>query len=114
MTDAVVVLVTCANAREAHRIARALVGERLAACVNVAQAAVQSVYRWKGKIQRAREVMLLVKTSKRSFARLERRVRELHSYDVPEIIALPVLEGSPAYLGWIQESVAENRGRSGS
>jgi periplasmic divalent cation tolerance protein len=109
MTGKLVVFVTCGNAREAQRIARTLVEERLAACVNIHQAAVRSVYRWKGKVEQAREVLLAIKTSSRLFSRLERRVRVLHSYDTPEIIALPIAAGSRPYLAWVSESVAQPR-----
>ncbi|HEV2387444.1 MAG TPA: divalent-cation tolerance protein CutA [Candidatus Acidoferrales bacterium] len=111
MTDAVVVLVNCANASEAARIARALVTERLAACVNVQQSAVRSIYRWQGKLERTREVMLIIKTTRRLFAPLESRVRKLHGYAVPEIIALPVAAGSRRYLAWMERSVGGRRGR---
>ena len=106
MTGKVVVLVTCANAREAGRIARTLVEERLAACVNIPSATIISVYRWKGKVERAREVLLIIKTSTRHFAELERRVRQMHSFQTPEIIALPVAAGSRSYLAWLEESLA--------
>jgi len=105
MTDKIVVLVTCGSASEARRIARALVEERLAACVNVVRTPVESVYRWKGRIEAAREFLLLVKTARRRFAALEREIRRLHSYEVPEIIALPVERGSRDYLAWVTESV---------
>ena len=105
MMGKVVVLVTCANAREAGRIARTLVEERLAACVNIPSATIVSVYRWKGKVERAREVLLIVKTSTHHFAELERRVRQMHSYQTPEIIALPVAAGSRSYLAWLDESL---------
>jgi periplasmic divalent cation tolerance protein len=106
MTGKLVVLVTCASTREAERISQALVGERLAACVNMSKAPVLSIYRWKGKVERAREVLLTVKTSALLFRRLERRIRELHSYQTPEIIALPIAAGSRAYLAWLDESLA--------
>ena len=106
MKGKLVVMVTCANRREAGRIARALVEERLAACVNIHQGAVVSVYRWKGKVERAREVLLTIKTTAAAFSRLERRVREMHSYDTPEIIGVPVVAGSRAYLQWIEGAVA--------
>ena len=106
MTGKLVVLVTCANAREAGRIAQALVGERLAACVNIQKSPVLSVYRWQGKIERASEILLFAKTSVRLFPRLDRLVRELHSYQTPEIVALPIAAGSPAYLQWLDESLA--------
>ena len=106
MTDKIVVLVTCGSAKEAQRIARALVEARLAACGNILEAPVRSIYRWKGKIESAREYLLIIKTSRRRFAALRNTVKELHSYDVPEIIALPVAAGSTAYLNWIATSVA--------
>ena len=89
LTDARIVLVTCGSRREARRIARALVEEKLAACVNIVGAPVESIYRWKGRVETAREILLLVKTSRRHFRALDRRIRKLHSYDVPEVIACP-------------------------
>jgi periplasmic divalent cation tolerance protein len=106
MTNKAVVLVTCASPAEARRIARRLVDARLAACVNVLATAVQSVYRWKGKVESAREHLLVIKTSRRRLPALQRAVMKLHSYDVPEIIALPIAAGSPAYLRWLAECVA--------
>jgi periplasmic divalent cation tolerance protein len=105
MTDKIVVLVTCGSRKEARKIARTLVERRLAACVNEIGAPLRSVYRWKGKVETAEEFLLVIKTTKRRFAGLRDAVRELHSYDAPEIIALPVVEGSRAYLDWIGESV---------
>jgi uncharacterized protein involved in tolerance to divalent cations len=101
LTDKFLVLVTCANAEEARRIARAVVQERLAACVNVLPGAVTSIYRWNGKVVSARERLLLIKTSRKSLAKLQATVARLHSYDVPEIIALPIAAGSRAYLAWL-------------
>ena len=101
MTNKVVVLVTCANLAEARRIARWLVEARLAACVNVLGAPVHSVYRWKGKVESAREHLLVIKTSRGRLSALQRAVMRLHSYDVPEIIALPIAAGSRAYLKWL-------------
>jgi periplasmic divalent cation tolerance protein len=106
MTDKVVVLVTCGSAKEARRIARALVEKRLAACGNILEAPVRSIYRWKGKVETAKEYLLLIKTSRRRSAALQDVVKRLHSYDVPEIIALPIAEGSPEYLTWISECLA--------
>jgi periplasmic divalent cation tolerance protein len=103
MTDKIVVLVTCGSLREAQTIARELVERRLAACGNVMGAPVRSIYRWKGKVESAKEFLLFLKSSRRRFAAMEAAVRELHSYDVPEIIALPLSMGSRAYLGWIAE-----------
>ena len=101
MTDKYVVLVTCANAAEARRIARAVVEERLAACVNILPGAVTSIYRWKGKVESARE-RLLLKTSRKRLAKLQAAVERLHSYDVPEFIALPIAAGSRKYLAWLE------------
>ena len=105
MTDKRVVLLTCGSEEEASRIARALVEERLAACVNILEAAVRSVYRWKGRVERAEERLLLVKTSRGRMKPLEAAVKRLHSYETPEIIALPIMEGSREYLAWLEGSV---------
>ncbi len=105
MTDKIVVLVTCASAREAEKIGHALVEQGLAACANVIQSPVKSVYRWKGRIESAREFLMVVKTVRSRFVSLERTIKELHSYDVPEILALPVVAGSRSYLEWISESI---------
>ena len=103
MTDKFVVLVTCSTAAEARRIARAVVDARLAACVNILPGAVQSIYHWKGKVESARERLLLIKTSRKCLAKLQAAVERIHSYDVPEFIALPIAAGSGAYLGWLEE-----------
>jgi periplasmic divalent cation tolerance protein len=105
MTDKIVVLVTCASEGQARRIARALVERKLAACGNVLQAPVLSIYRWKRKVESAKEALLILKTTRRRFAAVERAIRQLHTYDVPEIIAVPIATGSRAYLDWISESV---------
>ena len=105
MTDKIVVMVTCGSRAEAKKIARVVVEARLAACANVMSSPVESVYRWKGKVESAKEVLVLVKSTRKRFAALEREIRRLHSYDTPEIIAVPVAEGSRAYLQWIEESV---------
>ena len=104
VTDKYLVLVTCANAAEAKRIARAVVEARLAACVNILPGAVTSIYRWKGKVESARERLLLIKTSRKRLAKLQAAVERLHSYDVPEFIALPIAAGSRAYLEWMDEA----------
>ena len=109
MTDKIVVLVTCQSARQAQTIARKLVEQRLAACGNVVEAPVRSIYRWKGKVDSARECLLILKSSRRRFAALEKAVRQLHSYDVPEIIALSMVAGSRGYLDWISESTSPPR-----
>jgi len=94
------VLTTCPNRRAASRIARALVEERLAACVNILPVA-QSVYRWRGKVASAREFLLIIKSLKRAYAKLEKRLRALHPYELPEIITVPITNGSRPYLAWI-------------
>jgi len=105
MKEFIVVLVTAGTSAEGERLARTLVEEGLAACVNRVPG-VQSVYRWEGKIEQSDEEMLMIKTCKELFTALEQRVRELHSYEVPEIIALPVIEGNAAYLRWLEEQVS--------
>ena len=104
MQEFIVVFVTAGSADEADRLARSLVDERLAACVNRINS-VQSVYRWQGQVNQSEEELLIIKTSRDRFAALEKRVRELHSYSVPEVIALPVIEGSSNYLKWLKEQV---------
>lgn len=105
MTDKIVVMVTCGSPAEARKIARAVVEARLAACANVMASPVQSIYRWKGKVETAKEVLVLMKSTRRRFSALERQIRRMHSYDTPEIIAVAIVEGSQAYLRWIGESV---------
>lgn len=102
-----VVLVTCASTSEALKIARAVVRKRLAACANVLSAPVESVYRWEGHIQEAREYLLVIKTTARRLEPLEKEVKRLHSYEVPEFIALPVAGGSREYLRWIEGNVKD-------
>jgi periplasmic divalent cation tolerance protein len=104
MSDALVVLVTVPNAETADKLADALVGEHLAACVNVVPG-IRSIYRWQGKIERDAELLCLVKTTRAGFERLRARVVELHPYDVPEVIALPVELGHAPYLAWLADSV---------
>ena len=94
-----------ANEDEALTIARALVEEQLAACVNLITP-VRSIYRWRGDIEDSRECLLLIKTSVRHYAKLEKRVKQLHSYEVPEVIAAPLTHGSADYLKWIGEAIA--------
>ena len=101
MTDALVVLCTCADERQALGIANALIEARAAACVTLLPA-VQSVYRWQEKIEKATEILLLIKTTEDRFGAVESKIVELHSYDTPEIIALPVVGGLPRYLAWLQ------------
>ena len=99
-----IVLVTCASMGEARRIGKTVVEKRLAACANILPVAVESVYRWKGKVERAREVLMIMKTTAGKLRALEREVKRMHSYDVPEFIVLPVVEGSREYLAWLSDS----------
>lgn len=104
MNEFIVVYVTVGSPDEGDRLARALVEERLAACVNRVRQ-VQSTYRWQGKVEQSGEELLIIKTRRKLFGRLQKRVQELHSYSVPEIIALPILEGSESYLKWLGEEL---------
>jgi periplasmic divalent cation tolerance protein len=104
MTDKIVVLSTCASEEEADRLARMLVERRLAACVNIMPNA-RSVYRWKGEIESAAECLLLIKSSRARFDELRAALEGAHSYELPEALALPVIDGSPAYLDWLDSSV---------
>ena len=104
MPERVVVLMTAGSQEEADRISNALVAEMLAACVNVLPG-VTSVYRWEGEVQRDQEWLLVAKSTREVLDDLVRRVQALHSYDLPEIIALPVVGGSEGYLRWIDGEV---------
>lgn len=104
MTDKRIVLSTVSNADEARTIANALVEKQLAACVNIV-GPIQSIYRWKGDIEEAQEFLLLIKTIADNVSRLREELTRLHSYEVPECIALGIESGLPAYLEWISESV---------
>lgn len=101
MTDKIVVLSTCGSSEEGLRIARSLVESRLAACVNIVPAAT-SVYRWEGRLEQSSEVILIIKSSRELFGRLQQTLLQSHSYEVPEVLALPVLDGSGRYLNWIE------------
>jgi len=103
MSEFIAVLITVPHREEGLRIAGALVAEKLAACVNQA-GEVNSVYRWQGKMESSLECLLIAKTKRSLFEDLAGRVKELHSYTVPEIIALPIEAGNPEYLKWIEES----------
>jgi periplasmic divalent cation tolerance protein len=109
MTDKIAVLVTCESLKEGRRIGRALVEARLAACVNVLEAPVESIYRWKGRVDTAREFLMIIKTSRARFAELEKAVKRLHSYDIPEIIALAIEKGSQDYLLWLADSIRRRK-----
>jgi len=97
-----VVLVTTRDKEEALRIAEVLVSEKLCACANIVDS-VTSVFTWKGSLERASECLMIIKSQLDVFTEMMNRIKEIHSYDVPEIIALPILSGNPSYLKWIDE-----------
>jgi periplasmic divalent cation tolerance protein len=109
MTDKIVVLSTCATEKEAEKLARSLVDQRLAACVNVVPRA-RSFYRWKGAIEAADECLLVIKSSRELFGPLCAALETEHPYDVPEVLALPVVEGETNYLNWLQTNLRDVTG----
>ena len=104
MTARKIVFSTTGSKEEAEQIARALVERRLAACVNIA-GPMESIYRWKGEVENATEWLLIIKTVAGAFERVRDTITELHSYELPECIAVPIDSGSAAYLKWIEENV---------
>ena len=104
MTDKIVVLSTCASAEEAERLARRVIDDRLAACVNVLSP-VRSFYRWKGEIEDSAEWLLIIKTTRDKFDALRAALESAHTYEVPEVIAIPIVDGSPNYLSWIEREL---------
>ena len=102
VTDHQLVLTTCPDSALADTLARALVSEGLAACVNTLPP-MQSIYRWRGKIETATEQLLIIKTRVADYPAVEKRIRELHSYELPEVIAVPIADGLPAYLAWLKD-----------
>ena len=107
MTDKVVIYVTGGDTDESKKIARALVEKRLAACVNLVPQ-IRSFYRWEGKIQDDPESLLVIKTSRSLFAAVRAEVERLHSYRVPEVLCVPILEGSPNYMTWLGDSLRKS------
>lgn len=107
MSDALMVITNVSSPTEAHAIARQLVDLRLAACVNIFPA-VQSVYRWQGAVEQAEEVTLFIKTVQTRYAELERAIKAAHSYQVPEIVAVPIVAGLPAYIDWIAQETKKD------
>ncbi|MDP2652983.1 MAG: divalent-cation tolerance protein CutA [Candidatus Omnitrophota bacterium] len=105
MKDHIVVLVTAKDAQEARKIGTALLEQKLAACVNIVPG-VESLFWWQGKLDQAAEVMLVIKSRKDLFEKIVATVKALHSYEVPEVIALPVAAGHQDYLRWLDESVS--------
>jgi len=106
VTDKVVVLTTTAGRDEGKRIARHLVDTRLAACVNILQP-IESVYRWQGQIAEEEEFLLIIKSTRELFTEIKAEILKIHSYQTPEIICLPIIDGSPNYLKWISDSVKQ-------
>jgi periplasmic divalent cation tolerance protein len=104
MTDKRLVLTTCGSLEEARSIAQTLVERQLAACVNIAPQ-IESVYRWQGEVETATEWLLLIKTTAEAFDRLRETLTKLHSYELPECIAIAIEDGSAAYLEWMGQSV---------
>ena len=104
MSDAIVVFITAPGADEARRIANELVQRQLAACVQILPE-IESLYRWKGEVQRDKEILILAKTTAAQFDALERAVREIHSYETPEIVAVPMTHVSEPYRAWLAENV---------
>jgi periplasmic divalent cation tolerance protein len=105
MTDKIVVFNTCSSMEEAQRVARALVEKRLAACVNIIPG-VRSVYRWEDVIEDDEEVLLAIKTSRALLDEVRAEIDKLHSYEIPEVLALPVVDGSERYLAWMSRELA--------
>lgn len=107
MTDKIVVLNTCASQEEGERVARLLLDARLAACVSIVPG-VESLYHWQGKIETSSEWLLIIKSTRERFAELRAAIEKAHSYDVPEVLALPVVDGAPNYLNWLDANVLKN------
>ena len=105
VTDKIVVITTCNSQEQGAQLARHLIEHRLAACVNILPGA-RSFYRWKGEIEQAEEVVLMIKSRRDIFAKLREAIAHLHSYEIPEVIALPVVDGSEAYLSWLDREIA--------
>ena len=105
MTDKVIAYTTCDDPDEAEKLARTLIDERLAACVTVVPA-VKSYYRWKGEVASDDEILLMIKTSRDLIDALRQQLDKLHSYDLPELIVTPIVDGSPNYLNWLENELA--------
>jgi len=101
--SSIVILSTVSSKREAQKIAKLLLEKHLVACVNIVSS-VESHYWWEGKLTKSQEYLLIIKARKSSFSKIERAIQKAHSYDIPEIIALPITEGSKPYLSWLKES----------
>jgi periplasmic divalent cation tolerance protein len=104
VTDKIVVLTTCESGEQAQSLARHLVEHRLAACVNILPGA-RGIYRWQDKIEDAAEFVLMIKSRRDLFPKLRAAIAELHSYEIPEMVALPIVDGSEAYLNWLDREL---------
>lgn len=102
----IIIFITAPNNKEAKNIAQGLIKNKLAACVNIADG-IKSFFWWKGKVEQAKETLLIIKSKKEKLAKIIKLVKSLHSYAVPEIIALPIIDGYKPYLGWINESLSK-------
>lgn len=111
MSHELIVFVTTPNNDEAAIIAEALISARLAACVNIVPT-IESIYRWEGKITRDREALMIIKTTGDRYPELERRVKELHSYTTPEVVAIRIERGSEQYLNWLRDSTTADENRA--
>ena len=107
MTDCIVILSTCSSREEAERLGRLLLDRRLAACVSVVPE-MRSYYRWQGKIESADECLLVIKSSRSLFAEARAALEAAHSYEVPEVLALPVVDGAPGYLSWLESNLRKD------
>ena len=106
-SEPIVVLMTAASREEANQIAEMLVSARLAACIQILPE-IESVYRWQGEVQREKEILLLAKTTRSRFDELESKVRAMHSYETPEIVAIAIVDVSRPYLKWLLSQLKEN------
>jgi periplasmic divalent cation tolerance protein len=112
VTDKIVILVTAASRRECRKIARHLIEARLAACVNITQP-IESLYRWEGKIADDDEFLMLIKSTRELFPKIKKEISRIHSYHTPEIICLPIIDGSRNYLQWVTDSLKKTPGERG-
>jgi periplasmic divalent cation tolerance protein len=108
MTDKIIVYSTCSELQEAKKLATHLVEQKLAACVNIFRG-VDSYYMWKGKVEQDPEVLLVIKTSRGLFGRLRAEWEKLHTYEIPELIAVPIVDGAPNYLNWMETELAQTK-----
>ena len=111
MTEHIVILSTCDSEAEARKLAVTLLKAHLAACVNVVPGC-QSYYRWKGEIEESHEWLLLIKSSRTQFAAVTAAIQAAHSYDLPEVIALPIIDGSTNYLNWLRANLGPGEGEA--